>query len=53
MSGSLTELELETWLIERLTELKYTVRDDIRDRAALEARVETTSGICDWDSLTS
>ena len=33
----MTEHEIEQTLIEKLTDLKYTYRHDIRDRAALEA----------------
>ncbi len=32
----MNERQIETELLEKLTELKYTPRPDIRDRAALE-----------------
>lgn len=34
---TLTERELEDQLIAKLEDLKYTIRTDLRDRAALEA----------------
>ena len=37
MTTALTESALETKLLEKLSDLKYTVREDIRDRASLEA----------------
>ena len=35
-SYSVREMDLETALIRRLEDLKYTIRPDIRDRASLE-----------------
>ena len=32
----MTESQIESLLIEKLTDLKYTYRPDLRDRAALE-----------------
>jgi len=46
MTSSLTESALENWLLEALADLKYTVRRDIRDRAALNAR-EGITGLKD------